>query len=308
MQARWPLVAAFVLAATTAAANPKPTLHRLDGLVVMTPSPTQAPPPGLRLRTMVRPADRLWIGVDIPGHVPLEVGELKLDLLDPIPGGGWVATYRERFEPCYARGANVNCGTLVKIFDSKSSEKVSVLLDGYLSRPDRLEVQDVRYVADGKGGTLYFNEACQSYSKEAGGKCSSLVAFDPFASKVLWRSAPLFSNNAFLVTGQYLVAAYGFAGEPASIRVLRRSDGKVMDTQKLASTNFEMSTAGDVLSVEMYSKYGRANFRMDGFNGAAPQLVALPTTPPDPNDKPKPFDPPLVPSVAVAKPSTALPF
>ncbi len=52
-----------LLFASSAAADAPPTVRRLDGLVVVTPSPTQAPPPGLRLRTMVRPADRLWIGV-----------------------------------------------------------------------------------------------------------------------------------------------------------------------------------------------------------------------------------------------------
>ena len=33
-------------------------------------------------------------------------------------------------------------------------------------------LKNVRY----DGGVLYFNEACQSYSKEAQGKCSSIVA------------------------------------------------------------------------------------------------------------------------------------
>jgi hypothetical protein len=67
-----------------------------------------------------------------------------------------------------------------------------------------------------------------------------------------------------------------------------------MDRHALAHTNFEMTTSGDTLSVEMYFTFGRANFRMEGFDGAAPKLVALATTPPDPNDKPKPYDPPLL--------------
>ena len=159
--------------------------------------------------------------------------------------------------------------------------------------PDRLEVQDVRYVEDSGGGTLYFNEACESYSSEAGGKCSALVALDPVARKVRWRTGPLVSNNAFVVTGNYIVAAYGFTAEPASIRVVRRKDGKVMDRHPLEHTNFEMTTRGETLSVEMYSTAGRANFRMSGFDGDAPKLIALPTTRPDPNDKPKPYDPPL---------------
>jgi hypothetical protein len=286
-------VACVLSAPRIAAADAQPTVRRLHDLVVMTPSPTQAPPPGLRLRTMVRPADRLWIGVDVPSYVPMELGDLDLELLDARPGGGWVATYRERFETCYARGQNASCHSLVKIFDRSNNETVSLALDSFFSRRDRLEVQDVRYVEDAGEGTLYFNEACQSYSNEAGGRCSSLVALDPVAKKVRWRTGPLVSNNAFVVTGTYVVAAYGFTGEPASIRVVRRKDGKVMDRQPLEKTNFEMTTRGDLLSVEMYSTAGRANFRMSGFDGDAPKLVALPTTRPDANDKPKPYDPPL---------------
>lgn len=240
MTLRASLGLAVLLVHGAASADTKPVIKRLDGLIVMTPSPTQAPPPGLRLRTMVRPADRLWIGVDVPAHVPLEVLDQKLDLLDPIGSGGWVATYRENYRACSKRGAHVNCHATVKIFDASKVERASVALHTLMSRPDQLEVQDVRY----DGRTLYFNEACQSYSKEANGKCSALVAVDPLASKVLWRTGPLVSNNHFLIVGEHLVAAYGFLGEPASIRVVRRSDGKVLETQKLAGTNYEMSTSG----------------------------------------------------------------
>jgi hypothetical protein len=236
---------------------------------------------------MVRPADHLWIGPDVPAFVPLEVGTSELDLLDPAPGGGWVATYRERIELCgLSKG---NCATLVKVFDGAGRETDSAALASFYSRRDQIEVQDVR-VAD---GVLYFNEACQSYSREAGGRCSSLVAIDLATKKVRWRTGSLVSNNEFRVVGPYLVAAYGFTGERASITVLRRNDGAVMDRRALPGTNYEMSTKGDVLSVEIYNAVGTAHFRLQGFDGPSPKLVALPTTPPDPNEKPRPFDPPL---------------
>jgi len=290
MTLRASIFVALLLAHGVAGADTKPVIRKLDGLIVMTPSPTQAPPPGLRLRTMVRPADRLWIAVDVPAHVPLEFADQKLDLLDPIASGGWVATYREGYDACSARGAHVNCRATVKIFDASKMERASVALHALMSRPDQLEVQDVRY----DGRTLYFNEACQSYSKEAYGKCSALVAIDPVANKVLWRTGSLVSNNYFLIVGEHIVAAYGFMGEAASIRIIRRSDGKVLETQKLEGTNFEMTTSGDTLSVELYYTIGRANFRMSGFEGATPALMALPTTPPSPKEKPKPYDPPLI--------------
>jgi hypothetical protein len=57
----------------------------------------------------------------------------------------------------------------------------------------------------------------------------------------------------------------------------------------------------------MYSTVGRANFRMSGFDGDAPKLIALPTTRPDPNDKPKPYDPPLF-HTPRSGPRPSLPF
>ena len=293
MQLRASICLAVLCAHGIASGDTKPTVRKLPGLIVMTPSPTQAPPPGLRLRTMVRPADRLWIGIDIPSHVPLELGELKLDLLDPT-SDGFLATYRERYESCALRGDRATCKTIVKIFDGKKKETASIALDPLLSRADGLEVQDVQYVEEHGSATLYFNEACQTYSKEVSGKCSALVAFDVATKKVLWRTQSLVSNNYFLVVGQYLVAAYGFTNEPAFIHVVRRRDGKVMDRQKLAHTNFEMTLKGDALAVELYYTYGRANFRIAGFDGDAPKLTALALTPPDPNDKPKPYNPPLI--------------
>lgn len=90
-----------------------------------------------------------------------------------------------------------------------------------------------------------------------------------------------------------LITAYGFTGGKPSLRVVRRSDGKIVDKHVLASTNFEMGIARERLSVQMYSTFGRANFRLEAFDGAAPHLVALATTAPDPREKPKPYDPPL---------------
>jgi hypothetical protein len=290
----WP-IAAMVLFPTLAFAGPKPAVQKLHGLIVMTPSPTQAPPPGLRMRTMVRPADDLWIGPTPPAHVPLSIGHgVNLDLLDATKSGGLVAVYRENLTDCSERGPWVNCSTTVKIFDKSQKEAFSLPLDGYLSRKDHLEVQDVRFVESAGGGTLYFNEACQTYSKDAGGKCSSLVAVDVASKKLLWRSEPLVSNNHFLVIGNYLVAAYGFTAEQGFIRVVRRSDGKVTSKQALRH-NFEMSLSADVLDVQMYYTDGTAHFRVAGFDGDAPTLTALPTTPPNPNEKPKPYDPPLFP-------------
>lgn len=296
MRVRLSLLATAALLSITALAHADPTrtIARYDQLVVMTPTPTQAAPINLRLRTMVRPADHLWIGPTIPAFVTPALGHLDLDLLDARPGGGgWVATYRQTFDDCgYGKGKN--CSTLVKLFDGSGKETWSVALDGLLSRRDQLEVQDVRYAED--TGTLYYNEACQTYSAEAGGRCSALVALDPLTKRVLWRSASLTSNNEFFVTGNYLVTAYGFTNERCSVRVIRRRDGAVMDEHRLAGANFEMIRTGNHLQILLPTNHGDANFTMSGFDGAAPKLVVLPNTPS--TYVPKAYDPPLLPIAA----------
>jgi hypothetical protein len=266
-----------------------------DGLSVHSP-PWKAPlAPGLRLRTH---AERnggwsVWNGPEVPSFVPIESGKRWLDLLDQI-GTTYVALYRER-PADWTTLNNRNLSSEVRLFDCSGQELASVLLDSYMSRPEHLEVQDVRY----DGSTLYFNEACQTYSREAGGKCSALVALDPIAKKVLWRTRPLVSNNWFAVTGDYLVAAYGFTAEPAAIHVIRKKDGAVMDTQKLQGTNFELFQQGDSIAVEHWHNIGRTLYKMEGFDGVAPKLVRSSTinpSPADPTGKTPPPRPPPDPS------------
>src|SRR5262245_11188963 len=75
---------------------PPPAVRRAPGLTVTSPARTEAPPPGLRLRTHVRPQDGTWIGPDVPAFVPLELGgNMTLELLDWTEGT-YVALYRER--------------------------------------------------------------------------------------------------------------------------------------------------------------------------------------------------------------------
>lgn len=248
---------------------PAPAVRTAGGLTVRSPARPTAPPPALRLRTHVSPRDHEWFGPEVPGFVPLESHGRLLDLLDGVEGV-YVALYREPFETCGVGAGNRNCGAEVRVFDCFGRELTSVLLTQLMSRPDRLEVQDVRW----REGVLYFNEACQSYAREAGGRCSSLVAVDPFAKRVLWRTPSLVSNNWFTVMGDYVVAAYGFTGEPASIRLVRRSDGAVVDRQPLEGTNFEMTTNGDLVTVNLYYDRPAASFRVS--TSPKPALVRVP--------------------------------
>src|SRR5262249_37935968 len=140
-----------------------------------------------------------------------------------------------------------------------------------LSRPDHLEIQDIRLA----GGVLYFNEACQSYAEEAEGRCSSLVAVDPVARKVLWRTPPLVSNSRFVVRGCYLVAVSGLPAEPDHVFLVSRGTGKVLQDVPVASAPERMTLVGrDQLDVEIYTGVvGR--FRLVDFDGAAGKLQLL---------------------------------
>src|SRR4051812_44473260 len=42
-----------------------PAIRRVNDLTVTSPARTESPPPGLRLRTNVRPQDHMWIGPDV---------------------------------------------------------------------------------------------------------------------------------------------------------------------------------------------------------------------------------------------------
>jgi hypothetical protein len=152
----------------------------------------------LRLRTQMQgplttTGKRTWKGPALPSFVRQTDGELSLQLLDVTPDGYfavWRSLYGAKSKP------NENPRARARLYDCKGTELWTVDLDTLFPRPDRLELQDARY----SDGVLYFNEACQSYSKEAGGRCSWLVALEPRQRKVLWKTAPLVSNGRFYLT------------------------------------------------------------------------------------------------------------
>jgi hypothetical protein len=234
---------------------------------------------------MVRPVDHLWVGPDVPAHVPLEIGDAELDLLDPAEGGGLTALYRGA--PGRCGDGYQNCEALLVRFDASGNERDRTSLRSRFPRRDHIEVQDVRVV----DGVALYNEACPTYSRDAGGRCSQLVALDLASQKVLWRTPFLTSNSEIHVVGPYVVTAYGFTGEPTTVRVVRRSDGVVLDRKPLPASTFEMRRSGDDLAVFLYRTYGVAHFELVGFDGPAPRLVPRPFTPD--GYVAKPYAPPI---------------
>ena len=112
----------------------------------------------------------------------------------------------------------------VILFDERGKRFWDLELNRFLSRPADLEIQDIRYY----GRRLYFNEACQSYSREAGGECSALVKVDPWYRRVEWRTPNLISNNLFIVQDPWVITGYGFTNEPDALFLVEQRSGKVV--------------------------------------------------------------------------------
>ncbi len=255
-----------------------PVERRAGSLVVHAPPRERSAQFLGRLRShfegsLSKASERVWVGPQVPGFVPLALESAELWLLDHQPDGTFLAFYRDPYGAgSCGLGDAKNCHTVAQLFARCGEVLWSVTLDEHLSKPERLEVQDVRLAE----GTLYFNEACQSYASESGGKCSSLVAVDPVANQVAWRTKPLVSNNRFFVAGDYIVAGYGFTAEPDNLFVVRRTDGSVMQKIRLpkAHENIALLEPG-VVRVTVYPGDRFLDFRMTQWDGPKPKLVRL---------------------------------
>jgi hypothetical protein len=211
---------------------------------------------------------RVWVGPPVPAFVPLASGTKELFVLDPAPGG-YFALYRDPYDASSCTlGGSKNCESEVAAFDCSGKTSFRVAITPFLSSKNHLEIQDVRFSRD----VVYFNEACQSYSSQAKGKCSSLVAFDPYARKVLWRTSPLVSNNRFKIYDKYIVTGYGFTAEPDFLFVVRRSDGKVMQKVGIPSAHEDLIEGPGSVLAQLEQGRGLL-FSLEGFDGPGPKLV-----------------------------------
>lgn len=221
--------------------------------------------------TLTAGSQRIWSGPRVPMYVPLAVDTMELFLLDPVPENEFVALYRDPYgSSSCTLGGVANCLFAAALFRQNGKLAWVMDLNDFMSRGDHLEVQDMRY----DSGVLYFNEACASYSKNASGRCSSLLALDPVASRVLWRSAPLTSNNEFMVVNaRYLLTGYGFSGEPKHLFLLRRSDGATVSKATLSSAHSILSRVNSNTFRAWLGVSGEVTVEIRGVDSDAATLV-----------------------------------
>lgn len=113
------------------------------------------------------------------------------------------------------------------------------------------EIQDFRYC----DGHVYFNQACNSYSKDQGGKCSNLFSYDIKGKKLAWKTGYLISNDIFLVEKDFIVSSYGFTGELDFIYLINRSTGAVIGKYPVKSKPNYMEIKDRQLYVIDYKDY-----------------------------------------------------
>lgn len=171
---------------------------------------------------------RRSVPAETPAWVPRQREGLELWIADPVPEG-WLAFWRG---PLELQPGSANARFRAALL-TPAGAAWELDFNRFLSHPTHLEIQDIRY----HGGRLYLNEACQSYSREAGGQCSSLMRLDPGRGVVEWRTPPLVSNDIFILHDGVVVAGYGFTSEPDSLFLLRRATGEILDRRGLDSAH-----------------------------------------------------------------------
>jgi hypothetical protein len=215
----------------------------------------------------------------VPGNAPdfvkkdrtLDGKPFKVLIADPLGDGRWMGFYRHS-----PRGGfnSDQASYRVAVYEADGKESLSLDLNPWLLR-EGTEIQDVRW----RGGRLYFNEACSTYSENWKGRCSYLVAVDPSAKAVLWRTPALVSNNVFIFRDDAtIVCGYGFTGEPDFLFLVDANTGEVKSRTKLDSAHDYLEIANGRLHVFTYARHFVFDFLPAG-KSARPRPAGKPIAP-----------------------------
>jgi outer membrane protein assembly factor BamB len=120
--------------------------------------------------------------------------------------------------------------------------------------PNRGEFEPVTWARE-VDGVLYVSNSHLSYASTTRGRNAYVSAVDLSDRKTLWRSRALVANaRTFVVTGDLIVAGYGFTAEADFLYVLDRRTGKVLDRLAVPSAPEIIKLRGDRLHVRTYDR------------------------------------------------------
>jgi hypothetical protein len=249
---------------------------------------------------------RVWVGPEVPAYVPLGIetaasasrggkasgvtdtrgSALELVRLEPDADGA-LALYREMYAtmdspgcPSLAREGTLkwaNCLVQARYYDRAGSLRWELDVSGNYPRKDHLQLVDLVKVGD----RVYYNEACATYSAEAGGRCANVVAVDVGGAvpKVLWRSKALVSNAPIVPVGagaRWLVTGYGFTDERDFLVLLDAERGTVVQKVLVKKAPESIVLAADgTLEVLIYDAEVPTRFELVGLDGKKPKLRPL---------------------------------
>jgi outer membrane protein assembly factor BamB len=114
--------------------------------------------------------------------------------------------------------------------------------------------EDVTFAREG-GGLVYVSNAHLTYASATNGRNAYITAIDPERGTTVWRSPALVANaRTFVVTGDLIVAGYGFTAEPDFLYLLDRRTGRVLDRLAVPSAPEVIRLRGGRLLVRTYDR------------------------------------------------------
>jgi hypothetical protein len=127
-------------------------------------------------------------------------------------------------------------------------------LEGFGRPPGGGWYEDVTFAREA-GGVVYVSNTHLTYATATKGRNAYITAMDPERGKTLWRSPALVANSrTFVVTGNLIVAGYGFTAEPDFLYLLDRRNGRVLDRLEVPSAPDIIKLRGGQLEVRTYDR------------------------------------------------------
>jgi outer membrane protein assembly factor BamB len=174
-----------------------------------------------------------------PSWAPQKYRDAKLDFAVRQRGRVFLV-----YEGRYVLGANPRNQAILYAFDFQT----------FMRPPNGGEVEPVTWARE-VDGTLYVANSHLTYASTTNGRNAYVSAIDLDRGKTRWRCAALVANaRTFVVTGDLIVAGYGFTAEPDFLYLLDRRSGRVLDRLLVPSAPEVIRLRAGTLHVRTYDR------------------------------------------------------